>query len=381
MRKLKWKGTPYPYGSHDSHRAKGNVLISNLLTPFLLPAGSNLLRKHQRIATSIANARAFRELGYNVYVLDQDQPLSHQLGNQDYEIIFGKGTNFKAFSEMSSKETVGIYFATGMHCSAQRTNQERRLHMLRERRDMLLPNTRPSREQEPGIERARAVIVKGNCVTADSYRLFHRNVFSIPGFTMEPSPSIPTRDHSDRIRKRFLWFGGGGLVHKGLDLVLEAFLSFPDLELYIAGPLFSPEEERFRQVYYDELFLTKNVHALGWVDIDSDTFQWLTSKCGFIILPSCAEGCCGSIITCMKAGLVPVTTPEAGIDISPDFGFVIEDDSIEGVRAAIRSASQLQPRILESMGNNAKSEACSKYTLARYYANMSRLLQFCLSGG
>lgn len=36
-------------------------------------------------------------------------------------------------------------------------------------------------------------------------------------------------------RRNFLWFGSVGLIHKGLDIVIDAFKELPDLSLNVYG--------------------------------------------------------------------------------------------------------------------------------------------------
>jgi glycosyltransferase involved in cell wall biosynthesis len=66
----------------------------------------------------------------------------------------------------------------------------------------------------------------------------------------------------DACRRNFLWFGSGGFIRKGLDLVLEAFAGMPEYHLTVCGPI---EEERdFQQAFAKELYDTPNIHTLGW---------------------------------------------------------------------------------------------------------------------
>ena len=84
-----------------------------------------------------------------------------------------------------------------------------------------------------------------------------------------PTPGPRTRT-SPRPRGRFLWIGSQGLVHKGLDLVLEAFARMPDLHLTVCGPI--REEPAFEAAFRRELYATPNIETLGWVDIASPAF-------------------------------------------------------------------------------------------------------------
>ena len=62
-------------------------------------------------------------------------------------------------------------------------------------------------------------------------------------------------------------------MHKGLDLVLEAFARMPELHLTVCGPIH--EEPAFEAAFRRELYETPNIETLGWVDIASPAFAEL----------------------------------------------------------------------------------------------------------
>jgi len=85
------------------------------------------------------------------------------------------------------------------------------------------------------IENADCAIILGNDFTRSTYAYAHKPFYRIPisAPTVYPGPTARTR----ACRRSFLWFGSGGLVHKGLDLVLEAFAQMPDFYLTVCGPV------------------------------------------------------------------------------------------------------------------------------------------------
>ncbi|MCA9466199.1 MAG: glycosyltransferase family 1 protein, partial [Nitrospira sp.] len=74
-------------------------------------------------------------------------------------------------------------------------------------------------------------------------------------------------------QKKFLWFSSSGLVHKGLDLALEAFSEMPEYQLIVCAPV--DREKAFVHTYYRELFDMKNIETIGWVDIEGEKFRQL----------------------------------------------------------------------------------------------------------
>jgi len=108
----------------------------------------------------------------------------------------------------------------------------------------------------------------------------------------------PEEKDFEDCRKRFIWFGGSDLAHKGLDLVLDAFAEMPEYDLAVCGPI--QGEKEFERAHYQELYHTPNIHTIGWVDVSSPNFMKIMHNCIGLVYPSCSEGQCGSVVTCMQ---------------------------------------------------------------------------------
>src|SRR5690606_13272968 len=51
-------------------------------------------------------------------------------------------------------------------------------------------------------------------------------------------------------KKNYLWFGNGGLIHKGLDITIDAFKNLPELNLHICGNV--EQETEFYEYYRED---------------------------------------------------------------------------------------------------------------------------------
>src|SRR5262249_50628701 len=85
-----------------------------------------------------------------------------------------------------------------------------------------------------------------------------------------------------------------------------------------------------------------------------------------VVYPSCSEGQCGSVVTCLHAGLIPVVSRETGVDVDPAFGVVLADCSVEGIRRAIAELSGRPTVELEAMRGLAWEFARSNHTRERF---------------
>ena len=126
-------------------------------------------------------------------------------------------------------------------------------------------------------------------------------------------------DTKNLIHERFLiakqkntFISGSGLVHKGLDLVLESFkeLNSSKIELHIMGPY---ENDFFNPL--KNLVSKPNIIHHGFLNLKSISARKIIESCHFLISPSCSEGQSTSVLAGMTCGLIPLITEECGIDV------------------------------------------------------------------
>ena len=137
----------------------------------------------------------------------------------------------------------------------------------------------------------------------------------------------------------FLCFAGNGFICKGVDLLVESFLDNPSKTLHICGP---NTEAAFFNYYGEKINSAPNIFYHGFVKPGGESFNQLSSKCSFVIFHSAAEGCCTSVATAIKAGLVPVINPWTGINIT-DEGISMKEggDIIKTITEAVNKASAM----------------------------------------
>ena len=313
--------------------AKGNMLLSYILEPFLRSNDEPISNAHTNHWESFHMAQIFLEMGYCVDVISY---MNYQfVPIKNYSIFVSARTQFDRIAALLNHDCIKIVHQDTAHWIHNNQSAYSRLLDVKRRRGVSLNSVRFI-EQNFSMENADCAVVLGNEFTIGTFRYAGKKIYRVP-VSVPLVYDWPEDKDFDSCRKHFLWFGSNGFVHKGLDLVLEAFTQMPDLHLTVCGPI--DEDEKFKAAYHRELYETENIHTHGWIDVGSHEFINITNSCIALVYPSCSEGGGSSVLTCMQAGLIPIVTYESSVDIE-GFGITLEAATIETIKAAIWQISQ-----------------------------------------
>src|SRR5581483_1237437 len=191
------------------------------------------------------------------------------------------------------------------------------------------------------------------------------------------SCSWPTSKDFASCKKTFLWFSSGGLVHKGLDLALEAFAGMPEYRLIVCCPI--DREPEFARAYHRELYETQNISTVGWIGVNTPAFQEITDQCVALVYTSCSEGGGACAVTALHAGLIPVVTRETSVDVR-DFGFTIKDATVQEIRNSVRQVACRAPGELRERSRNAWEYARSVHTRENFARTYRQVITEILGG-
>lgn len=324
----------------------GNVLLSYRVEWFLKEGDPLTLNSHTNYWESMQIAQTFLDLGYGVDVIDfRNREFVPAI---PYDVFVGARTNFDRLTGLLSRDCLKIVHLDTAHWIFNNHATFERAMNVQKRKGMTVTGeSQRIIEANLAIENADYGTLLGNDFTLSTYAYAGKPIFPVPIATCCPYDA-PDEKSVEASRKNFLWFGSGGLVHKGLDLVLDAFAEMPEYHLYVCGPV--REEKRFAEVYRRELFETPNIHAVGWVDADSRTFRDLVKQCVALVYPSCAEGQSGAVVTCLRAGLIPIISRQSGVDVG-SFGVSLSDCSVHAIQETV-SAVAAQPA--DMLGRRAR---------------------------
>lgn len=337
---------------------KKNVLLSYIISPFI--CSKNTQHTNQQEALAIADV--FDLLGYNIDVCYFNSRIKINYSN--YNCLFGFGNAFiNSFYHNNTQKR--IYYGTGMHICHQNTATLNRVKEVYRKKGVLIPDSGRivSNAWSEQTSLVDGMILLGNNTTADTYRTYYDGpIFTQPASYFENTLlEDPLAKNWTQAQKHFLWFGSLGAIHKGLDLLLDIFPSFPEYHLHICG--LSPNEKKFIKVYDTEL-KSSNIHNHGFIDVRSTSYKDLIKKCAFVILPSCSEGQATSLLSVMCNGLIPVLTKYCGID-KQEFTIPIHTLNSDGIISVLSNLKNLSPNECAKLAHK-----CLHYTREHHSIQM-----------
>lgn len=357
------------YNHFQTHHKKKALMIY-ILYPFLFP---DAVPQHTNQVEAPIMAKVLSDKGYDVDIINTQY--TKKLDLDRYDLILGFGPRFDEACYNRRKGSLAICYLTESSPYFSNPAELKRLRDL-EKRHQYLP--RPERLSTrlldlAALMRADSAICLGNQQTVSTYKdMFHRIYpLNVTGFSDFPFPALHKTYPENA--KNFLWYGGAGPIHKGLDLCIEAFRSLPDLHLSIVGEL----TDEFYGLYKADIENAENISYHGFLQKDSIAFRQISEQCGFCLVPSCSEGQSTAVITTMFSGLLPVCTKEIGIDVVEAGGFLIEDIRIDRLTALIRKLSMIDENDLFARQQKVYHYATEKHTTESYAQDLSTILDLC----
>ena|GEM_PF-304117 len=342
--------------TNTSFRKK--ALLSYIVHPFAIDRNSPRFNAHINIWRAVEIVKILNTLGYLVDVIDyRDKEFAPK---DDYDLFLGHGgINFEKIVGYLKPEATRVYFSTGSYWKFHNDRELERIKDFRLRRKVdYIPERLIPGNEETALRLADGVIAIGNHSTEATYAGF--SPLMINNTVLHDPHRIPQTSVDTGKQKHFLFFAGEGNVHKGLDLLIEAFAGL-DLHLWICSPLSS----EFKSIYSSIFDQFSNIHPIGKVLSRSEEFHRVADRCGFVILPSCSEGQAHSVLECMQYGLIPVVSRESGIDVD-DCGFIIESCTVDSIREIVEDLSSLPRGRLNTLSEFAVQETRDKYAEANF---------------
>jgi glycosyltransferase involved in cell wall biosynthesis len=352
--------------------ARGNVLVSYANQGLIMMRrGLPVPTSHEQYWKTIAMAQTFLDLGFNVDVIHtQNQRF---IPWKRYDVIVDTRFNLQRLNPYLDRDCIKILHCDTAHIVFHNAAEMNRTLNLQERKGVTIP---PNRFERPnlGPEFADYITTCGNEFTMRTYRYAKKPVYGLP-ITVEARWPSPKEKEFDECRKQFLWFASRGMVHKGLDLVLDAFVGLPEYRLTIVGPV--EEEPEFVRLYRNELYHLPNIKLQGWMHKESADFKKLLDSSIAHVFTSCSESGAACVLETMGAGLIPIVNYESSVDVE-DFGVLLKSASIDDIRDGVRTIANMPAVELQRRSMRAWEKVRTTYTREKfadsYMALMKRIL-------
>jgi glycosyltransferase involved in cell wall biosynthesis len=286
-------------------------------------------------------AAVLDELGFQIDVVDLDDRRNFNF--ERYQLIIGLGLPLVRYYRDRAHGTPVIFYSPGAHNYVQNLATLHRAEVFCRRYGRwLLDSCRFAESDFTSLAAVCDVVFAlGNEFVRESYQRYtDKPVYILPAPCFRIGDVAAVMREKDWVdsRRHFLWFGGTGLIHKGLDLALEAFAELPDLHLHVCAPLH--REQTFHALLRPLLESHANLHVHGYVQLKSQAFAALMRQCAFAINTSCSEGGGAATLNIMASGgLIPLVTTSSSID-TRDFGLLLADDAVKTLQQAGREVSR-----------------------------------------
>jgi len=358
-----------PYDRFKKIKYPKRALLSYITIPFKLSPGDPRQRQFSNIGIARSIVHVLNELGYLVDVVEWTDVKF--LPEKKYDLFIGHGgCNFEFIAYNLPSEVVKIYFSTGIYWRKfNQMEEERFCRLERERNVQLSYDRRINYNEESANQIADGIICLGNKLVKESYAQFP--------LVMNLNNAAFQNDRHEQVNKdfisgrnKFLFFSGSGNVHKGLDLLLEAFSQLADAHLYICQAI----SLDFYDIYQLEFKKLPNIHLIGPIPPRGRKFFDLINKCNYVIHPSCAEGQPGAVIECMHHGLIPIISCESNID-TDGYGITFGTCSVNEITRVVTNLLLKSPKWCEQMSEQTREIALTQYSEAAFQGNMKAAIK------
>lgn len=269
-----------------------------------------------------------KEMNYNVYLVDRDARIEEidKLKKKNFEIFIsnasGNSAKFHDYIIKHFSIKKKILYASGPepHFSNELVlerykNFDKKYNCLSIKRRIV-----DIKKNKNRLKKIDSIFYIGNDFSRSSYEKYQ-----IPLYQLLPIINNKCLLTEDEIRKKkstnVVYVGGTGLICKGLDIVIDAFLELPDFRLDIFGP---SNENDFWNIYRNKI-KGKNIFFHGFVSPNSSLFRSIVKKATYHVNCPAAEGMATSILFTNSFGVIPIVSENSGIDIQ-NFGYEIKNE-------------------------------------------------------
>lgn len=276
-----------------------------------------------------------------------------------YDVIFGSGVQYIQLCKANPKAKKILFITENAPWVVREKYQERVAYFNTRHPEIELtdsPRNDFYNDEMFEISDAGIAVTGSYNLAGIKKRLSHTIRLNVNGLQNGNFAMKDAKDY-EKTRKHFVWFGSRGFVHKGLDILIDAFNELPELQLDVYGI----DEAEMKNVTIPD-----NVKMCGMVNVMSDVFlRNVVEQCSFVVSLSCSEGMQTGLATCMLHGLIPIVTKECGIDDQKNI-VLFDAFDVESVKATLLKASRMPVEEVKEREKKIYETAKSEFSVENF---------------
>jgi hypothetical protein len=215
-----------------------------LLMIYINPFCKRKRKKHTNYFESIQILKVFIECNFVIDLIDVGEPNQNKLIKDNYDIVFGLGKPFYDAC-LNNPNALKILYLTENRPDLVKINFNKRLEYYIQRHNkMRTGRIRDGSFKEEYLKIADIGIILASDTNIHNFDgWFSRYYQLFPSGFINKSFIWGKKGATDF--KNFLWFGSAGVIHKGLDLLIDAVETTPSINLFICG-IYKDEKKNFQ---------------------------------------------------------------------------------------------------------------------------------------
>ncbi|KZY53804.1 hypothetical protein A3734_14370 [Sulfitobacter sp. HI0054] len=339
------------------------MLISSSTSSFEKPVISGLRSSDVDLRIII---QEFLNRGYIVDLVDARSEFEPKL---KYQVIFGFGAPFRKKLVNEDGSCRYVLYLTEAPPTVSRENENRRRGLYKYRNGIMPPTVRSGLfYEDQDFANCDSVILLGDeARSAEVQALIAPNKLAhaiLPSIGKSRETLRVYKAHSEICRMGFVQVGTGGAIHKGTDIIAEAFQKLPSLRYDILGHL---GVEKFL------IEKSENICFHGYIDMDSARAKKVLSNAQFTILHSASEAAPTGLLFSMLYGCIPVISKSCGVNNAfRKFAFFIKSENPDEVAVELAGIADTPVSELKRRSDLARQFAARRDTLS-FQAELSEI--------
>ena len=313
------------------------------------------LDEHQSRREMFVIDRVLREAGFNVYNISNG--FNKELPDRDFKLIFGLEPAF-CRACYRYPNAVKIYYATGAYVDHQNDMIKKLTDEFNARYNANIPYRRTVAEHKSAYQ-ADKILQIGSEYTKETYPKEVRTKISLIHQSTQAIRTLDNIEYADE--NEYFFMSSSGNILKGVPQMIECFSKHPELKLHVVGPLENDVIVALQGV------ITPNIILHGFMNVNSVDYLNIIKKCNFIIYPSGSEGGVpGAVLNSMKNGLIPICTKWASFDGIEDYGYMMNNVSVEEIEKGLQWSLALSKDDVELRKRKCEDYITRTYNLERF---------------